>query len=108
VTPGARGDPRGGAFAVSLLWGLLFATAAYAVMRAVQSFAAPDPDPAALAWSAHSGYAWRAWTVGYAGGVAAFVVYPIARRRLAAVARALTAGLTIAAALLALQAAFFP
>jgi hypothetical protein len=94
--------------AVSLAWGLAVAVGVYAFMRAVQVLLQPDPDPAQVVWSIHAGYVWRAWTAAYAGGIAAFVVLPMARERAEAFARALVPALGIAAALLALQALLFP
>lgn len=94
--------------AVSLAWGLTVAVGVYASMRAVQVLVQPDPDPAQVAWSIHAGYVWRAWTAAYAGGIAAFVVLPMARARVEPFARALVPALDIVAALLALQVLLFP
>jgi hypothetical protein len=94
--------------ALSIAWGLVVAVAAYAVLRAIQRFVYPDPNPAALVWSAHAGFFWRAWTVGYLGGVAAFVTFVVARGRTAAAARALAPAIAVAAGLLALQSALLP
>jgi hypothetical protein len=96
------------AAAVSLAWGLLIAVGAYAAVRAIQFFLYPDPNPATLVWSAHAGYFWRAWTVGYAGGMATFIAFPLVRGDLARSARALVPAVGVATALLALQALFFP
>jgi hypothetical protein len=95
-------------FAVSLAWGLVVAVGAYAIARSIQFVLDPDPNPAAVVWSAHTGYFWRMWTVCYAGGIAAFVVLPVARRHIEGCARALGPAVGIAATLLALQAALFP
>jgi hypothetical protein len=94
--------------ALSLAWGLVVAVGAYAVVRAIQFFVYPDPNPRAVVWSAHAGYFWRVWTVSYAGGIAAFVVFLLARRRIDAHARALVSAVAIVATLLAIQAALFP
>jgi hypothetical protein len=94
--------------ALSLAWGIVVAVAAYAVMRAVQFLLYPDPYPATLVWSAHAGYFWRAWTVGYAGGIASFVAFLVVRRRAAAAARALPVAVGAAATALALQSLFLP
>jgi hypothetical protein len=96
------------AAAVSLAWGLVVAVDCYAVVRTIQFFVYPDPNPRAVVWSAHAGYFWRAWTVSYAGGIAAFVALLLTRRRLDTLARALVPAVGIAAALLALQAGLFP
>lgn len=100
--------PRGAIVAVSLCWGLVVAAAAYAIVRAIQFFLYPDPNPATLVWSAHAGYFWRAWTVAYAGGIAAFVAFVVARNRIEAATAALVTAIGVAAALLALQTALMP
>jgi hypothetical protein len=94
--------------AVALIWGLVVAVGAYAIERAIQFLVSPDPNPRAVVWSAHAGYFWRVLTVTYAGGIAAFVALLVARERIEALARALVPAVGIVAALLALQAAFFP
>ncbi|HTB73852.1 MAG TPA: hypothetical protein VK762_11440 [Polyangiaceae bacterium] len=94
--------------AIAVAWGLVIAVGAYAVVRAIQRVVYPDPNPAALVWSAHAGFFWRAWTVSYLGGIAAFVAFFVARGRTAAAARALAPAIAIAAGLLALQSAFLP
>ena len=94
--------------AVSLSWGLLIAAAFYAVMRAVQVGFVAEPDPATVMWSAHSGFFWRALIAGYAGGMAAFVIFVAIRGCETAAARALVAAVPIAAALLGLQGLLLP
>jgi hypothetical protein len=94
--------------AVSLAWGLVIAVGAYALMRALQVVVSPDPNPVQVAWGVHAGYVWRVWTVTYAGGIATFIVFLTARRRVDDYARALIPALGIAAALLALQTVLFP
>ena len=92
----------------ALAWGMAVAVGAYAVVRAIQFFLYPDPNPATLVWSAHSGFFWRCWTVGYAGGLAAFVAFLAGRRSPQAMARTLAAAIVTSALLLALQTAVFP
>jgi hypothetical protein len=102
--------------AVAVAWGLVFATGAYAIVRTVQSLASPTPatthDGAAagalVTWGVHAGFFWRAWTVGYSGGLAAFVVFLAARDREEMAGRALGPAIAIAAALLVIQSAFWP
>jgi hypothetical protein len=109
-------DERRLRLALALAWGLVFATGAYALVRAVQSLASPAPAtmhdsaaPGALVdWGMHAGFFWRSWTVGYAGGLAAFVVFLAARGRTGTAARALAPAIAIAAALLLVQSAFLP
>jgi len=93
---------------VSIAWGLVVAVAAYAIVRGIQFFVYPDPNPATLVWSAHAGYFWRMWTVAYGGGIAAFVALLLSRRHLELSVRALAPSAAVAAALLALQTAFLP
>jgi len=93
--------------AVSIAWGLVVTVGGYAVVRAVQHFVYAEPDPATLVWSAHAGFFWRAWTVAYAGGMAAFAVL-VAPHRTGLAARALAPGIAVAASLLVLQTIFFP
>ena len=94
--------------AVALSWGLVVSVGTYAITRAIQHFVFPEPDPATVMWSAHAGFFWRVWTVAYAGGIAAFVAWIVARARRAAAARALAPAVVVAAALLVLQSAFLP
>lgn len=96
------------AVALSLAWGLVIAVGGYGVLRSIQFFLYPDPNPKTLVWSAHAGFFWRAWSCAYAGGIAAFLAYLFARRGAAAVARALVPATVVAAVVLALQVAVFP
>jgi hypothetical protein len=84
------------------------AVAAYALVRTVQFFVYPDPNPATLVWSAHAGFFWRSWTCAYAGALAAFIAYVPTRRHLAASVKALGPAVAVVAVLLALQTAVFP
>jgi hypothetical protein len=93
---------------IALAWGMSLAVAAYAVVRFIQFFLYPDPNPATLVWSAHAGFFWRCWTCVYAGGLAAFVAYVAARRNLPRTARSVGGAIAVAAVLLALQVAIFP
>ncbi len=81
----------------------------YAVMRVVQAASAHEPDPArVVAWSAHAGYFWRAWTVSYAGAMVGFLAFAAARTRDAKVARGLVVALTVAVVLIVVQGVFVP
>ena len=99
---------RAVAAAVALAWGMASSVAAYALVRTVQFFVYPDPNPTTLVWSAHAGFFWRSWTCAYAGSLAGFVAYVPTRRNLAASVRALGPAVAIAGALIALQTAVFP
>jgi hypothetical protein len=97
-----------GAIYVSACWGCVVALGAYAAVRTVQFFAYPDPNPAALVWSAHAGFFWRCWTCAYAGAIAAFVVYVWVKVHPEGALRALPPAIAITAGLLALQTVFLP
>ncbi len=86
----------------------LSATLFYGVLRLVQARLFPEPNPAAVLWSAHAGYFWRCWTVSYAGVMVGFLAYGAARERPAAVARALVHGVGVAVAVLVVQSVFVP
>ncbi len=96
------------AAAVALCWGCAVAVGAYAVLRGIQYFVYPDPNPATLVWSAHAGFFWRSWTCAYAGGLASFVAYLVARARPAGTLRALPGAIVVVTVLLALQTALLP
>jgi hypothetical protein len=93
---------------VAIAWGMATAVGAYALVRTVQFFLYPDPNPATLVWSAHAGFFWRSWTCAYAGAIAAFIAYVPTRRHLAASVRALGPAVAVVSVLLALQTAVFP
>jgi hypothetical protein len=80
----------------------------YALVRVAQSLIFAEPDPALVIWSEHAGFYWRALTVGYVGGTAAFVAWVTSARSSARVARLLAGALPTAAALLAAQAILVP
>jgi hypothetical protein len=96
------------AAALGLAWGMTVATAAYAVVRSIQFFVYPDPNPATLVWSAHAGFFWRCWTCGYAGGIAAVIAFLVSQHAPAKSARMFSRAVVVAAILMALQVAFFP
>jgi hypothetical protein len=95
-------------YIVAFAWGCVVAVGAYAALRGLQFVFFPDANPATVVWSAHAGYFWRALSVGYAGGAAAFVAFFLARRNLARVARGLLPALTIAGALIFAQGVLLP
>jgi signal transduction histidine kinase len=93
---------------VAASWGCVVAVGAYAVVRGIQFFVYPDPDPATLVWSAHAGFFWRCWTCAYAGGIASFVAYLGTRARFDLSVRALAPAIAVVALLLAVQVTFLP
>lgn len=84
------------------------AAALYAVLRVAQAMLFTEPDPAMVIWSEHAGFFWRAWTVVYVGGMAAFLTWLASRRHAARVSSFLVRALPIAAALLTAQALLVP
>jgi hypothetical protein len=84
------------------------ATALYAVVRVAQALIFPEPDPALVIWSEHAGFFWRSWTVGYVGGMAAFLTWLASARHAARVASVLARAVPVAAALLTAQALLVP
>jgi hypothetical protein len=96
------------AVALGIATGCTAATALYALLRAGQVLLGNEPNPATVISSVHSGFLWRAWIAGYAGGMAALLGYWLARRDPTQVARALTVALPLAGALLVAQAVFLP
>lgn len=72
--------PRPRAAAVGLVCGLETAVAAYAVLRVIQFFIWPEPNPAVVVGGIHAGFFWRAWIVGYLGGMVALLTGTAARR----------------------------
>ncbi len=94
--------------AIALAWGACVSVAAYGIIRGIQFFLYPDPNPATLVWSAHAGFFWRCWTCAYAGGIAAFVAFVGARANPERAGRTLVGAVAAAGTVLALQTAFFP
>lgn len=84
------------------------AAALYAVLRVVQALLLREPDPALVIWSEHAGFFWRAWTVAYLGGMAAFLTWLASARHAERVAWLLARALPASAALLAAQAILVP
>jgi hypothetical protein len=94
--------------AIALAWGACVSVAAYGIVRGIQFFLYPDPNPATLVWSAHAGFFWRCWTCGYAGALAAFIAFVVAQRDPDRAARTRVGAVAVAGAILALQTAVFP
>ncbi len=76
----------------------------YSVLRIAQALLVPEPDPATVLWSEHSGFFWRAWIAAYAAGAIAFVAWLFPDRALRLLARAVVP----VAVAVALQAALLP
>lgn len=88
--------------------GCVFALALYPLLRVVSAVVSPEPNPATIIWSVHSGYFWRLWTVAYASAMAALVGGFAARRDPERVARLLARAVPYAVAALVAQALLWP
>lgn len=55
----------------------------YSILRVIQALVLPEPDPATVMWTEHSGFFWRAWTCVYVAGAVALVARRFANDRLA-------------------------
>jgi hypothetical protein len=80
----------------------------YAVLRMAQALLFKEPNPATVIWSAHAGYLWRAWTVGYAGVMAGFFAFAASGKDDLRVSRGLEVALYLASALIVIQGLFVP
>ncbi len=94
--------------ALALSGACVAAVALYAILRLIQALLYKEPNPAAVIWSVHTGYFWRAWTVCYAGAMVGFAMFAAAKRHEGAVCRALLWGLSVAAGLIVVQGLFVP
>ncbi len=80
----------------------------YAVVRLAQALLFPEPDPALVIWSEHAGFFWRVLTVGYVGGMVAFLTWVASARGALRVADVLARAVPVAASLLAVQVILVP
>jgi hypothetical protein len=87
--------------------GAALAMIVYAGMRAEQVLFHPAVDQATVLFTAHSGYAWRAWIAAFAGALGA-ACWAMARVSPATTARSCLASLSIATCCLVLQAVLCP
>ncbi len=101
-----KGDVLAASIAVA--WGASISVVAYGVVRGIQFFLYPDPNPATLVWSAHAGFFWRCWTCAYAGALATVIAFVLSRKSPERAARGLVAAVTVAAVVLSAQVAVFP
>ena len=95
---------------LSFIAGCTAAIALYAILRFIQTLLLKEPDPALVIWSEHAGYFWRSWTVAYAGGMVAFVVWLVSRKEGAIdrIANVLVKLVTASFVLIALQGLLLP
>jgi len=104
----ATAPPRSVRLALAVVAACTTAVALYAVLRVAQALARPEPDPALVVWSEHSGFFWRGWTSAYVGATAGFVTWIVSARDATRVARLLARALVASVTLLALQALLVP
>lgn len=93
---------------LSLIAALVALVVTYAAARIAQASLWPEPNPALVVWSTRIAMYWRVAIGAYVGSLVAPVVFLLARRDLARVARGLSVAVLVAAALLALQTVAFP
>ena len=91
--------------ALALATGFTSAALLYSILRIIQALVLPEPDPATVMWSEHSGFFWRAWTCAYVAGAVALVCSRFANDRLA---NLLARAIVPVTALVVLQTIFVP
>jgi hypothetical protein len=87
---------------------VLSVVATYAVLRAYDVLFKKEPNPATIIWSAHIAMFWRLGVGLYIAGMAAVLVYLMARRNLPLATRVTAALVPIVGAVIAIQGAFLP
>lgn len=91
--------------ALALATGFTSAALLYSILRIIQALVLPEPDPATVMWSEHSGFFWRAWTCAYVAGAVALIAFRFADDRLA---RVLARAILPVTALVVVQTIFVP
>jgi hypothetical protein len=94
--------------ALAVIAGCTAAALIYALIRMVQALLFPEPNPALVIWSEHSGFFWRSLTSAYAGGMAGFIAWIASGRDAARVVRVLSVSLVPAGIALLVQALVAP
>ena len=83
--------------------------AAYAALRAYDVLLGPpEPNPAAVAWSAHIELFWRLWVSVYIAGMLAPLAYLAATRNLSRTMRVLGASVIVVSVMIGAQGVFLP
>jgi hypothetical protein len=90
---------------LAIATGCTAAALLYSILRIVQAVVLPEPDPATVMWTEHSGFFWRAWISAYVAGAVALVAHRFAGER---VARLLARAIVPVAAIVVLQAVLVP
>ncbi len=93
---------------VAIVWGLVGALLLYPTLRVAGMLASPEPNPAAVLWTAHAGYFARAWTAAFGGCLAAVTAFALSRGRERVSLAWASRVLVIAFAWLVAQAALVP
>jgi hypothetical protein len=93
--------------AAAVACGLEAAVVTYTLLRVAQAILTKEPNPALVMATVHSGYFWRLWIAGYAGGFIALLTLLVVRSsdRLFHLA---TRSLPFAGALIVLQGLLLP
>lgn len=91
--------------ALAIATGCTAAALLYSILRIVQAIILPEPDPATVMWTEHSGFFWRAWTCAYAAGAIALIARRFGGDRLG---RFMSRAIVPVAAFVLLQAALVP
>src|SRR5271165_4656656 len=83
--------------------------AAYAVLRAYDVLLGPpEPNPAAVVWSAHIEMVWRLWVSVYIAGMLAPLAYLAATRNPSRTMRVLGASVIVVSVMIGAQGVFLP
>ena len=101
-------EPKAVRLSLAVVAACTTATALYATLRVAQALLLEEADPATVIWSEHAGYFWRALTVGYVGGMIAFLTWVASARSAPRVAEVLARAVPVAASLLLAQAILVP
>ena len=94
--------------AIVALNAILSVVATYALLRTYDVFFNREPNPATVIWSAHIAMFWRLGIGTYVGGMAAVMVYLLARPNLATAVRVTAVLVPIVGGMIALQGALLP
>jgi hypothetical protein len=93
---------------VAIVWSLVAALLLYPVLRVAGRVASPEPNPAAVLWTAHAGYFARAWIATFGGCLAGIAAFVLSRGREPASLAWASRVLVIALAAVIAQAALLP
>jgi hypothetical protein len=104
----AEAPARSAVAAVALALAASTSVLVYALVRAFERLALPEPNPVALVWSERSAIFWRMVIALYAGGAAAFGGVALTRSAPEKATRLVLATLVVALILAAIQGTLWP